>query len=313
MRRADLLLGTAALGLVPRVARAQGQALTPLRIAGSPGMTLGEGYFAQQGGFFTQAGLAVETTDLGNGGAITAAVVGGAVDIGITNVGSMAQAFGRGLPIALIFPAVVVQAGSLRPSTAVSVMNESPLRRPKDLAGKIVGVSTLRDLQHAAVLNWLEKNGADPAATNFIEIRVSEMVPVLRSGRIDAAALTEPFLAGARPDVRVLGAPYESIAKQILLSGWMTTRSFLAANPGTVQKFVIAMRNTARWANHHQLQMFAMLETMTKIEHGLTARMGRPILGERLDPTLIQPCIDTVVRYGFLPKAFAAAELIATV
>jgi NitT/TauT family transport system substrate-binding protein len=308
MRRAELLAGTATLTLISRRVRAQ--ALTPLRIAGSPGWTLGEGYFAQHGGFFTQAGLAVEETDLTNGGAITAAVVGGAVDIGLTNVGSSSTAYARGLPIALVAPGIEAQTGA-RPTTVVAVLPDSPIRGPRDLAGKTLCLSTLRDLQHVAVLNWLEKNGADPKASSYVEIPVSQQFAALKAGRIDAATLTEPWLAAVRPDVRALGAPYESLAKEILLSGWIATRGWIAANGPALQKFVAAIHATARWGNRNQQAMLALLEQMTKIEHGLTARMGRPILGETLAPALIQPIIDASARYGFLPRAYAASELIA--
>ena len=56
--------------------------------------------------------------------------------------------------------------------------------------------------------------------------------------------------------------------------------------------------------------MLAMLEQMTKIDHGLTARMGRPILGETLAPALIQPIIDAAVKYKVIPRAFPAGEII---
>ncbi len=308
MRRVDVLVASAAFAGAPRFARAQ--TLTPLRIAGSIGWTLGEGYFAEHGGFFSQAGLDVAQTNLTSGGAITAALVGGAVDIALTNVGSSSSAYAHGLPIAIVAPGIEALTGS-RPTTVVAVMPDSPIRGPRDLVGKTLCLSTLRDLQHAAVLNWLEKNGVDPKAVNYVEVPVAQMSTTLKAGRVDAASLTEPWLAAVRPDVRALGAPYESLGKEILLSAWIATRPWIAANGPTLAKFVSAVHATALWGNRNQAAMLAMLEQMTKIEHGLTARMGRPVLGEHLDPALIQPIIDASARYGFLPHAFPAAEMIA--
>jgi NitT/TauT family transport system substrate-binding protein len=309
MRRVDVLASTAGLALVPRSVRAQ--SLTPLRIAGSIGWTLGEGYFADKGNFFTQAGLEVAQTNLTSGGAITAALVGGAVDIALTNVGSSSSAYAHGISIAIVAPGIEALTGS-RPTTVVAVMPDSPIRNPRDLVGKTLCLSTLRDLQQAAVMNWLERNGVDPKAVNYVEVPVAQMSTALKAGRIDAASLTEPWLAAVRPDVRALGAPYESLGKEILLSAWIATRSWISANGPTLAKFVSAIHATAVWGNRNQAAMLAMLEQMTKIEHGLTARMGRPVLGERLEPGLIQPIIDAGARYGFLPRAFPAAELIAT-
>lgn len=75
--------------------------------------------------------------------------------------------------------------------------------------------------------------------------------------------------------------------------------------------FVTAIHATAVWSNRNQPAMLAMLEQMTKIEHGLTGRMGRPVLGERLEPGLIQPIIEASARYAFLPHSFPASEPIA--
>lgn len=310
MERARFLAGMAAAATgLPRVGAAQG--LVPLRLAEAIGWTLGEGYFAEKGGFFTQAGLDVTITNLANGGAITAAVVGGAVDVAMTNVGSMASAYSHGLPLALIAPGIAV-AGDARPTTAVCVLTASPIRTPRDLAGKTLCVSTLHDLQQAAVMNWLAKTGADPSATNYVEIPVSAQVTALRAGRVDAAALTEPWLAQARPEVRLLGAPYASLGKEILISGFIARRDWIAANGPTVQKFVTAVRATARWGNTHEQAMLTMLEDLSQIEHGLTSRMGRPILGESLNPSMIQPIIDVTAHYGYLDHDFPASELIAT-
>jgi NitT/TauT family transport system substrate-binding protein len=307
MRRFDLLAGTAALALTPRIARAQ--TLTPLRIAGAVGWTMSEGYFGRQGNFFTQAGLDVEELDLANGGAITAALVGGSVDIALTNVGSASSAYAHGLPIAIVAPGIEALTGS-RPTTVIAVEPDSPIRGAHDLAGKTLCLTTLHDLQQAAVMNWIEQSGTDPKSVNYVEITASAMSAALKEGRIDAASLTEPWLAVVRPDVRAIGAPYESLGKEILLSAWIAKRSWIAANGPTLAKFVSAIHATAVWGNQHQAAMLTMLEAQTKIPHGLTSRMGYPVLGERLAVGMIQPIIDASARYGFLPAAFPASEIL---
>jgi NitT/TauT family transport system substrate-binding protein len=308
MRRGDVLKAAAATVFAPSIAGAQ--ALTPLRIAASIGWTLAEGYFAREGNFFTQAGLIVTETDLTNGGAITAALIGGAVDVALTNIGSASSAYARGLPIAIVAPGIEALTGS-RPTTVVAVLPDSPVRSPHDLVGKTLCVSTLHDLQQAAVMNWLEKSGVDPQTVNYVEIPVAQMSAALKARRVDAASLTEPWLAAVRPDVRVLGAPYESLGKEILLSVWIAQRPWIEANGATVAKFVRAMRATAAWGNRNQAKMLEMLAQMTKVEPALLSRIGRPVLGERLEPGLIQPVIDASAHFGFLPHAFPASEMIA--
>ena len=82
----------------------------------------------------------------------------------------------------------------------------------------------------------------------------------------------------------MLGAPYESLGKEILLSVWIAQRPWVAANGPTVAKFASAIHATALWGNHNQQKMLEMLAQMTKVDPALLSRIGRPVLGERLEP-----------------------------
>src|SRR5579875_3367839 len=81
----------------------------PARAQQSPAIRLGivaveEGaalYYAQERGFFRQAGVNVELTKFPNGAAVAQGVIAGALDFGVTNSGSLALGHERGLPIAL--------------------------------------------------------------------------------------------------------------------------------------------------------------------------------------------------------------------
>ena len=311
MRRAAFVGASAAFGLSIGVATAQTS--SPLRIGYSPvGWTLGEGYLSDHGGFFKRAGLTVEMTTLTNGAAINAGVIAGALDIGATNVGSVASAHARGLPVALIAPSIVSTAGR-RPMTAVSVLASSSIRQPRDLVGKTICVSAVRDLQQASIMNWLDQNGVDPQSVKFLEIPIPQMLSTLRAGRVDAASLAEPWLAAGGTDVRVLGAPYDTLAPEIMLSGWVATRAWIAANGPTLKRFIEAIAATAAWGNSNPAPALKMVEEMSGLSPELAERMARPTLGERLVPSQIQPIIDTTAKYGFLTRSFPAEEIIATV
>jgi NitT/TauT family transport system substrate-binding protein len=311
LRRRAFIAGSAAFGLSVRAVAAQ--TVPALRIGYSPvGWTLGEGYLSDHGGFFKRAGLTVEMTNLINGGAINAGVIGGALDIGATNVGSIASAHARGFPVALIAPSIVSTAGR-RPMTAVSVLASSNIRQPRDLTGKTICVSAVRDLQQASIMNWLEQSGIDPQSVKFIEVPIPQMLSTLRAGRVDAASLAEPWLTAGGTDVRVLGAPYDTLAPEIMLSGWVATRASIAANGPTLKRFVEAIAATAAWGNSNPAAALKMVEDMSGLSPELAERMARPTLGERLVASQIQPIIDTTAKYGFLPRTFSAEEIIATV
>ena len=143
MRRADLLLGTAALTLFPR--RAPAQTLTPLRIAAAIGWTLAEGYFGREGNFFAQAGLDVTEIDLTNGGAITAALLGGSVDV---------RAHQRRLGVDGVRARLADHRGRAGDRGAHRLAADDGRRRPAGLAGPHAARPRRQDVvsEHAARL-----------------------------------------------------------------------------------------------------------------------------------------------------------------
>lgn len=309
MLRSTLLLTVAALAARPVTAGAQ--ALTPIVVGSSHGWTLAEGYIAAAKGFFAAAGLDAQLINAQNGGAGTAALIGGSLDVVCTNVGSIADAYAHGVPIALFAPSTLAIAG--QSNTTLAVLRDSPIRTARDLIGKTIAVSTLRDLQHASLLEWLAKNGGDIKATNYVEVGAANMLEALKLRRVDAVVMSELYSAVGRDDTHVLGRPYEALGRTVMVAGWAARRDWLAANPLVARKFASAMKATARWAGSHQTDVLPVMHDVTGTDLDLLRRMGRLFLGDTIDATQIQPTINASARYGFLPRVFPAADMIVNV
>jgi NitT/TauT family transport system substrate-binding protein len=306
-RSTAMVLTGGALFTGMRPARAQ----TPVKIRVGVGVveSYSQGSYAQEMGFYRQAGLDADVQTLVNGGAITAAVIGGSLDLGTTNGGSMANAYVRGLPIYCVAPSGLYTSAS--PTTQLIVAKDGPIQSAKDLNGKRIAVTTLRDLQQAAIMKWIDDNGGDSRSCSFVEIPNAELVASIVAKRIDASALLEPQLTEQKDRVRVLSSPYDSLAKLLLISGWITTKSFFEKNLATVQKFIAVMRQTADWANKNPRASAEVLAKLSKIPLETVLKMNHNIYGTTLDPALIQPTIDASAKYGFLPRTFPATELFA--
>jgi NitT/TauT family transport system substrate-binding protein len=311
MKRSEAVaLVAAAVLQAPVAVRAQ-QARPKLRVGANPGESLAEGLYATDGGFFTKAGIDAETVTLPNGGAMTAAIVGGAVDIAPSNIASIAAAHAHGLQLNLFAPSTVVSS-AVPATTQIVVLKDSPLRAPKDFVGKTFALSTLRDLQQAAVMTWLDKNGVDSKAVNFTEIVPPEMMPALAAKRVDAAVLVEPFLSSSRADVREIARPYDALGSHLLTFGFIANKGWYDANPPLVPKVVAVIRQTAVWANHDHAGTAAILARALKMTPESFANLNRQSYEEgKLDPAAIQPIIDAAAHYGFLPRDFPASELFA--
>jgi NitT/TauT family transport system substrate-binding protein len=305
-------LGLTASALVAAPAAARAQARRAIRIGYSAsGESLAQGIYAQAGGFFARAGLDVEMIAIANGGAMTAAIVSGAIDAGPSNVASMSAAFAHGLHLDLFAPSVVILA-SAPPTTVLAVPVDSPLHAAKDFAGKTIGCNTLRDLQQAAVMTWLDKNGGDAKASGFVEIPNADQLGALATKRIDAACLVEPFLSSPTNDTRAVARPYDSLGSALMTFGWIANHDWYAANADAVKRLAGALRASAKWANASPERTAAINATYSGVPAAALLAQHRQVFSDgALDPALIQPIVDASARYGFLPHGFAATELFA--
>jgi len=281
-----------------------------IRIGGGSNDNMGEPYFVRDGGFIKRHELDAEITELGSGGALTAAVAAGALDVTITNIASIAAAHIRRLPVTVIAGGALYSADA-PPSTALLVLKESTIREAADLAGKTIALSTLRDLQQAAIMAWLEKAGVVPTSVNFIELPNAAQLEALKSKRVDATMTSTPWMTASLADARILATPYEVLGRRLLLTAWIANNTWLKTNKDVARRLVTAIKETAQWANHNRPATAAILVRVSKVPAATIASMTRLEFAEGLDVQLIQPIIDASARYGFLPQSFPALSLLA--
>jgi ABC-type nitrate/sulfonate/bicarbonate transport system substrate-binding protein len=102
------LLAAATAPLVPVPIGAQTTPPARIRIAITSADNFAEGYYAQDAGFFTKAGLDVEVVGMTTGAQISAAVAGGSIDIGMSNTVQLVNAMTHGAPFVIVAPAVSI-------------------------------------------------------------------------------------------------------------------------------------------------------------------------------------------------------------
>jgi NitT/TauT family transport system substrate-binding protein len=305
-----VLLTAAMAAAATCAAGAQTPPLTTLRLSSSPVDDVMPVLYAQQNGAFRKAGLDVQLTRASSGSAIAAAVLGGAVDIGKSGVASILSAHVKGVPLVFIAPASVYDTNS--PDGALLVSTASPFRAAKDMNGKIVAVPALNDLNTVATRAWIDRNGGDSASIKFVEIPAAAQAAALESGRIDAAALVNPYLAGqlAGGKARMLGKFYDAIAESFMLSGWFTTRDFIDKNRDAVVKFVRIVAITGTYTNAHKSETAPLLAAWSSIAPEDAARLPRMTNGIRLSASMIQPLIEASVKAKVIPASFDARDII---
>jgi NitT/TauT family transport system substrate-binding protein len=289
-------------------------AAAPLRaVAQTPvGVKLGtgsveanaQGFYAQDAGFFRRNGIDAEITILRSGPAVAAAVVGGDVQVGVSNVISLASAKARGIPLSIIAPGGIFDARDA--TEQVVVLRDGPIHEAKDLDGRIVGGQSIGSTAQLALLAWIDKNGGDASSVKYVEVPPAASLAALQQGRIFAAALQDPELSAAGDNVRTLGRAYEAIAKRYVLAAWFAMDDWLAKNRDLGRRVADALDQAGVWAMANPVPAAAIFEKYTKVHLGRAGEQFAP----KLDAAMFQPIFDSATKYKLLTAPLDASAIL---
>ncbi|GII02644.1 ABC transporter substrate-binding protein [Planobispora takensis] len=135
------------------------------------------------------------------------------------------------------------------------VTEGSPIKGPRDLIGKKIGVNTLGAHLEAVLKEYLKRGGLTPEEIEKVELVVVPPVnteQALRQGQIDVAALS-----GVLRDKALERGGIDPLFKDIDLLGPFTagsvvlTERFIEENPQTTKKFVEAYSKAIEWTQTH--------------------------------------------------------------
>ena len=308
MKRRTVLAAAAALPAVPRGARAAG---VTLHVGSSLEDTVRPLLWGINAGVFRKQGLEINVDGMGSGAATTAAVVGGALDVGHTSLLTVFAAHQRGVPIQMVAQGWNYIKSD--PRGGLLVRKDAPYQTGRDFNGKTFAASAIGDLKSLVIRAWVDQHGGDSKTLKFVELPASAEVAALQAGRVDGIVAFDPWIdmALASGTIRQLADPNDAVAPRYLVTGWIARTEWIAANPAVVRGFYAGMRTSAAYANGHDAEMAPVLAPFFHQSVAELAKSRHLPLATALDPRDIQPVIDAAVRYGALPATFSASDLIA--
>lgn len=308
--RVGFLSTMGAVAAAPALPAFAQEAVTVVRITAVPNDDVSPLLYAKQAGLFRQVGLDVQIEPATAGAAIAAALVGGSYDIGLTSMMAQVTAHVRGVPLTMIAPSLL--SLSEDPAALLIVPNDSPIHGVRDLPGKVISCSSIRDVNWVSMRGFADANGVDSETIKFVEMPQTIIPAALDAKRLDAGILLNPNLEEAMSTgrFRVICKPFDGIAKRWLVAAWCANTAFAAKNPSVVQRFSQVMLTATRYANTHVSETAPMLAAFAKIDPAHVLAMKRVTCGTYLDPRDIQPAIDAAARYKVIDKSFPAAEFI---
>lgn len=311
MKRPAFLAGTAALAAAPRSARAQ--TVTRLHVSGSPDHDIIATLWGVQGGIFAKYGLDVEVQIANSGAVVTAAVIGGTIEIGKGSLLNLLNAHARGVQIWLEAPASIWNTDT--PESALVVAKGSPIRTGRDLNGKTISVPSLGDLYQVSISAWIDQRGGDSRTVKFLELPHRAAAESIAAGRVDAANIAPPILTEALQSgkCQIIGHAQDAIAKHFITTAYFCTVDFATKNADVIARFRRGLYEAAAYANANPAEMVPLLVKYTGIDAKTIAAMvitPQATSPKQFDPRMIQPIIDAAVKYKALAATFPAKDVV---
>jgi NitT/TauT family transport system substrate-binding protein len=198
-------------------------------------------WIAQDAGLFKKHSLEFPLVFIASSPAVTAAMLGGDAEIGLTGGEGMIRAYIQGAT-------EFVFIGAVKNVLTHSILAKAPIRKAEDLKGKKIGINRIGSNPHYFAVQALKRAGLDGArdVTMIQSGGAPETLAALISGGIDAAALTAPMDAQALangyqyilygPDMRI---PYAATV-------FVTRRSVIAKRAPVINQFMRAMAEAAK-------------------------------------------------------------------
>jgi NitT/TauT family transport system substrate-binding protein len=201
------------------------------------------------------------------------------------------------------------------PISHLVVGKNSGITSAKDLSGKTFAVSTLHDMIQGTVIAWIEQHGGDWTKINFVEMPPPQQAGAIAAKRIDGSALVEPFFTASKNDIMNLGYNYAAVNndKPFQTLGIAVAKDYFAKNAATAKKVAGAIHEAAKWANNpkNYAEAGSLLATFTKVHPAIISGYPRLSFAESNSAGLIQPVVDMLAKYTYIPHGFSAADLFA--
>ena len=256
-------------------------------------------FYADRAGFLKRAGLAADVQAMSSGGAVTIAVVGGAVDVGCGEMVALILAYHRGIPLTLVAPGSLYTAKA--PVGMLFARNDLTVTSGADFNGKTIAVVGVGGFAQFGTQLWIDTNRGDSKTVKFVPLAAPQIAVALADGRVDGAYVPEPFVAVVRKSARVVTDSMSAIASQFYAGAHFALMPYANGHVDDVRRLRGALSAAATWTNANQEQTALILEQISGLSPAMLADAKRAVWAPAFDPALLQPIIDLTARYGNVP------------
>ncbi|WP_432055850.1 ABC transporter substrate-binding protein [Streptomyces sp. bgisy022] len=278
--------------------------LTTVKVGVIPIVDVAPVYLGEKQGFYRKRGLDLDLETGQGGAAIVPGVVSGQFQFGFSNTTSLMIAQSRNVPVRAVANGVASTGKAGADFGGVVVKGDSPVKSPKELAGKKVAVNTLQNIGDTSVRESVRKAGGDPTKVEFVELAFDRMPAALDAGQVDAAWVVEPSLAVVKEQGgRVVASNFVDVSPDLTIALYFTSDKLAQQDPELVEKFAEATRESLAYANSHPDEVRDILTTYTKIPEKTLAAMTLPEWPEEPDRASLERLGELGRADGLFEKA----------
>ena len=268
-------------------------------------------YLGKEKGFFSKRNIDLTLTTAQGGAAILPAVLSGQYQFGFSNTISLLLAKSQNAPVKVVTNGNNSTGVEDKDFAGLFVKADSPVKSPKELAGKTVAANTLKNIVETSVRASVKKDGGDSAAVKFTELPFPEQVPALQAGRVDAIFVVEPFQqAAVAAGARKIASSYVDAAPDLTVAMYFTSQQLLADNPDLANRFTEAMKESLAYADSHPDEVRTALGTYTKIPPEVRDALILPKWPADVNRQSVETLADLAVADGLLPQKPDIASLL---
>ena len=223
---------------------------------------------AKEKGYYSEAGLDV-TIGPGKGSGSTAQLIATKADlIGFADGFVVGNSVAKGMNIKMV--ASIYR----RNPTAVVVLEESPIKTPKDLEGKTVAIPA-GATQYQQWPAYVKGCGLDTSKIKVVNIDPAGSPTALALGKVDAIA---GYAQGYVPSVEIRGGKkarvlwYADCGVGAVSNGIIVHNDLLKENPGLIRAFVAASLKGFLWARRNPDEAAAIVRKFSETVNPAIAR-----------------------------------------
>ncbi|MDL4774733.1 MULTISPECIES: ABC transporter substrate-binding protein [Thermomonosporaceae] len=260
-------------------------------------------------GFFKAEGLKVKIKTVTGAAEALPQLKGGSLDIAHGGHVGIIQAAADGLYKLRI----VAEASAMTKNlNGVLVAKDSPIKSPKDLAGKKIGTNAAGNQNSLLLRATLEPYGVQiDEKKDVVVAPFPAQEQLLKTDKAQAIIVPEPFVTQIQQSIgaRILTDFSSGPTKDFPITGFASTEEFAKKNPKTIAAFQRGLVKAQALATDRAVLQEAMPK-FTKMDPKLVSVISMNAYPTSTSATRLQRVADVMKQFGYLKQPFDVKSIV---